>query len=418
MKPEILTAGYSPCRCRHLICLIATVLVFIPAGASSAASEIVSLSMELPHRQNNEYERLLINALSELRHNRLDNALENIETLVRKNPRFKLAQLIYGDLLRARTQGITDFGGAPNASKNIILALREEARKRWQHHIDSPHSSQMPLNLLSVDRKYRHIVMVDLNASRLYIFRNDGEHPYLIEDYYISSGKKGAIKVKEGDKKTPLGVYYITSHIPAHKLPDFYGAGAYPINYPNEWDKRQGKTGYGIWLHGTPTDTYSRPPKASDGCVALTNTDFEKLSPFVKVGKTPVIIENNIEWLSINQWKKKKQILSSLLGQWEKDWESLNTRRYLSHYSKSFRGWKKDYKTWVQHKQRVNKHKSFIKLDLSNVNMFYYPGEKNTIVVDFHQKYKSDNYKQNADKRQFWRMEKDGRWRILYEGPA
>lgn len=418
MKRDISSVGYSPVRHWCLIYVVAALLTIIPVGLSTAASEIVSLSMELPHRYNNESEKLLINALSELRQNRLDNALNNIETLVRKNPRFKLAQLIYGDLLRARTQGITDFGSAPNASKNIVIALREEARKRWQHHAGTAHTSQIPLNLLSVDRKYRHIIMVDLNASRLYIFRNDSEQPYLIEDYYISSGKKGAIKRREGDKKTPLGVYYITSHIPADKLPDFYGAGAYPINYPNEWDRRLGKTGYGIWLHGTPTDTYSRPPKASDGCVALTNTDFIKLSPFVKVGETPVIIEKNIEWLSVNQWRKKKQELSSLLAQWGKDWESLDTRRYLSHYSKSFRGWKKDYKTWVQHKLRVNKHKSFIKLDLSNINMFYYPGEDNTIVVDFHQQYKSDNYSQSANKRQFWRKEKDGHWRILYEGPA
>src|SRR3546814_8483534 len=49
------------------------------------------------------------------------------------------------------------------------------------------------------------------------------------------------------------------------KLPDFYGDGAYPLNYPNEWDKHEGRKGYGIWLHGTPSTTYSRPPRASDG---------------------------------------------------------------------------------------------------------------------------------------------------------
>ena len=32
------------------------------------------------------------------------------------------------------------------------------------------------------------------------------------------------------------------------------GDGAFPLNYPNEWDRRLNKTGSGIWLHGTPLE--------------------------------------------------------------------------------------------------------------------------------------------------------------------
>jgi murein L,D-transpeptidase YafK len=63
--------------------------------------------------------------------------------------------------------------------------------------------------------------------------------------------------------------------MPQDKLTDFYGSGAFPINYPNEWDRIRGRNGYGIWLHGTPRDTYSRPPRASDGCIVLSNEDLD-----------------------------------------------------------------------------------------------------------------------------------------------
>ena len=63
----------------------------------------------------------------------------------------------------------------------------------------------------------------------------------------------------------------------------FYGTAAFPISYPNEWDRRQGRNGFGIWLHGTPSDTYSRPPRASDGCVVLTNQDIQTMNSALKI---------------------------------------------------------------------------------------------------------------------------------------
>ena len=385
---------------------------------TSISTSAVAQNIKVEHQPTSEIEGLLIKALNELQHQRIDTALQNMETLVDKKPHFKLAQLIYADLLKARTQGITDFGADSGVSKNIVTALREEARQRWQHHVNTPKAGKIPSNLLYTNKRYKHIIVVDLKTSRLYIFDSRSTYPRIVSDYYISSGKKGAVKQKSGDKKTPLGVYYVTKHIPDKKLPDFYGTGAYPINYPNDLDKRLGKTGYGIWLHGTPTDTYSRPPLASDGCVALSNPDFSALKPFVAVGKTPVVITNGIDWLDRDEWLEEQEMFSSLLKKWEQDWESLKTSRYLAHYSKSFKGGNKNYWAWAKHKKRVNRHKTFIKVDLSNISMYRYPGAKNMIVINFKQQYKSNNYKQVANKRQYWKKENDGDWRIIYEGPA
>ena len=84
----------------------------------------------------------------------------------------------------------------------------------------------------------------------------------LVADHYASVGRLGIEKSTEGDQRTPLGVYYITSRLDGHQLTDFYGSGALLLNYPNEYDRRQGRTGGGIWLHGVPATVTPEAPTA------------------------------------------------------------------------------------------------------------------------------------------------------------
>ena len=131
-------------------------------------------------------------------------------------------------------------------------------------------------------------------------------------------------------------MYHVTASLPRNKLSDFYGSGAFPISYPNEWDRRHGRNGHGIWLHGTPSDTYSRAPRASNGCVVLANADLDAISKKLQVGLTPVIISEKVEWLSLDDWNAERNALNTEIERWRSDWESRDTDRYLSHYSKKF----------------------------------------------------------------------------------
>ena len=124
-------------------------------------------------------------------------------------------------------------------------------------------TDRVPKFLVQLNPEQKHALIVDTRESTLYVYENRNGEPHYVADYYVTIGKNGVDKFKEGDKKTPLGVYHVTDNLPRSKLADLYGSGAYPISYPNEWDKRQGRNGHGIWLHGTPSDTYSRPPRAS-----------------------------------------------------------------------------------------------------------------------------------------------------------
>ena len=179
-----------------------------------------------------------------------------------------------------------------------------------------------------------------------------------------------------------------------------------------------GKTGGGIWLHGTSFATYSRPPKASDGCVTLSNENFSEIRPLLDIKKTSVVITSHpVTWLSKESWQVRQDEMTVLIEQWRQHWESNNTDLYLSHYSKDFKGSGKDYKGWVAHKRRVNGRKKYINVNLLDRYLTTYPGDEAMMLrVTFKQDYKSDNFSSQSRKQQYWRLEKDGVWRIISEG--
>ena len=260
-------------------------------------------------------------------------------------------------------------------------------------------------------------MVVDTRRSRLYVYQNQSDRPRLVADYYISTGKNGSQKIREGDQKTPVGVYHVTASLPKQKLSDFYGNGAYPINYPNDWDRRQGRKGHGIWLHGTPSDTYSRPPRASDGCVVLANADLDAVGRFLQIGLTPVIISDAIDWVEIHDWDEEKRRFQEQMEKWRTDWESRNTERYLANYSRKFSAGNMNLDDWAKQKRHVNTGKAWIKIGISNLSIFRNPGRENVVVVTFDQDYRSSNLSNTMKKRQYW-VKDEGRWRIISEGGA
>ena len=139
----------------------------------------------------------------------------------------------------------------PSSRCSVSGSIRSAAiRARLR---SQPAADRVPAPLLQLSPSQRRVVLVDQARSRLYLFENDGGRPRLAGDFYVSTGKKGARKEREGDQRTPVGIYFITTRLEPGELDDFYGAGALPVNYPNEWDTRYGRTGYGIWIHGDST---------------------------------------------------------------------------------------------------------------------------------------------------------------------
>ena len=398
------------------IALIALLTVIAVGAAGSMGGSTGNGSKLPPTFSDSGPEPQLSKILDEIEKNRLGTALEQTEALLQQYPKFRLAHLIKGDLLLARSMPLSTFGNAKNAPQDKLADLREEAVARLKAYRSRQSTADyVPRYLMQMQADQEHAIVVDTQKSRLYLYRNDKGRPRFVADYYISQGKLGADKMREGDKRTPIGVYHVTSSLSPQKLGDLYGSGAFPINYPNEWDRRQGRNGHGIWLHGTPSDTFSRPPKASDGCVVLSNVDLNALAKNLQIGLTPVIISNSIEWLSFDDWQKERSTLTKKIDEWRSDWESRDVNRYLKHYSKQFQTKDQSLEKFAQQKQQVNAGKEWIKVKLSNVSMFRNPGKDELVIVTFEQDYQSNNLNNQMKKRQYWANE-DGTWKIIYEG--
>ena len=348
--------------------------------------------------------------------NKLDEALRRVDSLILEHPNCRLAHLVRGDILLARARPLETFG---NVTKNVpaerIDGLRAEALARLRAQRQRPSEDRLPRVLLQMNADQRHLFLVDSRRSRLYVFANDAGRARLVADYYVTLGKNGMEKTREGDQKTPVGVYHVTANLPRAKLTDFYGSGAFPISYPNEWDKRLGRNGHGIWLHGVPSDVYSRPPRASDGCIVLANADLDSVARYIQVGQTPVIIADEVEWAEPAAVEAERRSLAAALEQWRADWQSRDTGKYLEHYSTQFRSGKQDLAAWTAHKRKVNAAKKWIKVGLSRIAMFRYPRERDFVVVSFDQDYRSDGLSNVMRKRQYWVKEGPG-WKIIYEG--
>lgn len=401
--------------------ILAACCLLLPGGAANAAGKaprhLGNPSIEASYTDSGP-EPLLAKVFDAIESNRLELAMQQTEMLIKAYPNFRLGHLVMGDLLLARSRPLMAFGEGGEAAAGAKVAdLRDEAIVRLKGYRTKPPADYVPRYLLQMHPEQKHAVVVDTQKSRLYLYQNDHGTPRFVADYYVSQGKLGAEKFRQGDKKTPIGVYHVTSSLPRQKLTDFYGSGAFPINYPNDWDKRQGRNGHGIWLHGTPSDTFSRPPRASDGCVVLANQDLDTLSKSLQVGLTPVIISNSIEWLSLDDWESERSSLLKMFEEWRQDWEGRNIDDYARHYSPRFKSAGQGYQTWIEQKRRVNAGKDWIRIGTSNISMFRNPGKEEYVVVTFDQEYRSSNLWNQMKKRQYW-IKEDGRWKIIFEGAA
>lgn len=371
------------------------------------------------------FEPRLIESLNALQYGSDDASEAKLSSLIDDYPNSQTAHLLMGDLLMARA-GFVDSNQLRSnyrepAALQQLDGLRDEVRLRWNQLATPGPAEQglVPASIIQLAPNKQTLVFVDAANARVYTYSNTIGELALLTDNYTSIGEKGMHKRKEGDERTPIGLYHVTRYINERDLPPRYGAGAFPINYPNDLDRHYKRTGYGIWLHGTHPESFNRVPLASDGCVAMSNPEFEQLKPLIKPEfKTTVLISDHPTWVKPEHLEVTRAFFNQLLQEWVKDWESRDPVRYLSHYDKkSFFSRSGNYTNWAKHKTAVNTSKRVIDVGLSNVSLFAYPGEQDMIVAEFTQTYHSDNFDSESEKRQYWRRTANNEWKIIFEGP-
>lgn len=339
------------------------------------------------------------------------------ERLAAELPNFQLAQLVYGDLLLARTRPVGTMGDVPaDMAKNgssTLRELREESLKRVKALRERPAPGTIPAQFMQLASTSKHAIAVDASRSRLYLFENTATGLALIADYYISVGKAGTAKSIEGDQRTPLGVYYITSNLDPKSLKDFYGSGALPISYPNVLDAKRGKTGSGIWLHGTPPNQFSRPPLATDGCVVLANPDLEHIIRTVAIRATPVVIAPQLDWVAPSKAKGAGKSFEDALFAWRNAKTAGDVNQVLSFYTPDFNSNGKNLSQWTPLLRGEMEKTKGRTIQLKDLSYLHWSDSAETMVTTFGEV--AEGSRIGWTKRQYWTRQ-NGQWKIFYEG--
>ncbi len=402
-------------RTSSVLCVL---LMSVLGGGTSYAAKKPLKAHHAPQARKADPEELLADIYRELAEHNLRAAQEKADALVEAYPNFRLGHLLRGDLLLMHTRPVAMLGAAVPAGEEAKLAdLRREAAVRFQAQPGRPSAALVPRALLQMRKDQRHALIVDAKHSRLYLYENRNDQLHLLSDFYVSQGKLGINKSREGDLRTPIGVYYIVGRLPGVKLPDMYGKGALPLDYPNDWDKVHGRSGSGIWVHGTPPETFSRPPLSTDGCVVVSNDDLYKLTRTVEIGKTPVLIGDQVEFVSKTVMENDLKLASGLVESWRRDVERRDDAGLRAHYSAHFKSsTDEDAGTWLAKQQFLPGAKK-VSVIVSDSSYFRQPSKEEIIVSNFTQQTVVGRYRHAVRKKQYWAKEGQ-EWKIVAESNA
>lgn len=389
-----------------------------PANSRRAFIVLACLSVAAPAADgggtvHSPPEKLLIAALDDVQRGAVDAALSDLEALIERQPNFRLAHYLRDELLPRRPDHAVGTLLDRDSGDERHRALVDEALLRWSHYRAAPPPGAVPDAVLKLAPRFRHLVVVDLLRHRLYLWRNEGSDLKLIADFYASIGRGGVGKETEGDLRTPLGLYHVTEYKPDRELPELYGDGAFPVDYPNDIDRLRGRSGYGIWIHGVPRDTYSRSPRSSEGCVVLANNDLRLLRRHLRPGLTPVVLTDDLRWLPPEEVATRRRELMLELETWRESRESAEVERRLAHYAADFVSADGSNKAALAESMRDADRAS---VRLEEVSIYRYPGEYRTVSIDFREHRAEGGERTVSRRRQLWRRDPGFGWRIAYEG--
>ena len=318
-----------------------------------------------------------------------------IQEGLKKEENIPLHKLLYSIYRRENKRQL-----AKNEREKIkkLLARKEEIKKVIIKK-EKPIKKLPSYNFLLVSKK----------EQKIYLYNFDGEKFKNLYSFYCTTGKNSGDKKEEGDGRTPEGAYLLVRKVDGINLPSKYGIAAFPLNYPDPIDKREGKNGDGIWFHATPIE---RPPYNSEGCIVINDNDMKKIIPYVKAKKTFICVFEKIPPLNAKTISR----IENTLEKWEKAWESKDTEKYISFYDEKFYSSGKNKKKWKKYKERINRNKKYIKIKLSDIQILPY-GKTSfgyLYVAFFKQDYNSSNFSSKIYKTLYFVKRKDG-WKILSE---
>jgi murein L,D-transpeptidase YafK len=331
-------------------------------------------------------------------------------------------QKAFGELHEVKKQVAVVLKPQPQAEKPVapVASVEAPAQKKVlppQASVSPPDLSQeIPYPFVFAGERENALVC-EKETKTLYVFRKSGGKWTLVKAYPCLTGANQQDKRKNGDLATPLGTYLFLRFIPGKNLAENYGFGAYVLNYPNFTDRREGRDGAGIWLHGhSAGKSLGDQIVNTKGCIVVSNDALKEMSQYLKPRGTAIAVVNKLSYTKAAPQEALSKELRGFIESWRRAWESRDVRKYMSHYAPEFVSADgMGYQAFKKHKERVNSGKKFIRVTTEDL-MILLPQEREgkVAIARFIQKYQSSNFKTESNKILYLKKGQGG-WQIIGE---
>ncbi len=249
-----------------------------------------------------------------------------------------------------------------------------------------------------------YAVLVDKSAQKVFLYHR-GNLLTPIRTFPCSTGENDGPKLQQNDRKTPEGIYFFTeSHVESELTP-IYGVRAFPIDYPNPLDSREGRGGYGIWFHGT-----NKPLKPNDtnGCIVLENRDIEELAGYITLNDTAVVIASKVEMITPAERQRRVAVLNEVIEAWRAAWEQEDIDQYMAYYGTTFSAGRRNREQFREYKARLARNYSEIRVEVKNLRLLSHDG---VVLARFDQHYRAPGIESTGVKRLYLRQNST-EWKI------
>ena len=273
----------------------------------------------------------------------------------------------------------------------------------------------MPAYLVRLPESVETAFIAETSTSTLHRFDNVNGQPEHVGQTYMSIGQNGEGKQKSGDRRTPLGIYFVTEQLDTTRMHEKYGVTAFVLDYPNVLDKQSGKTGDGIWVHGVDARGGKRPPLDTDGCIALPNDDLAEMATLFRSNTTPVIVGRELKWSDPGEVAALRLELEAAVAAWAASLERGDMQAHLSLYSEDFHHWTMNKPEWSVLVLETLGRRPITDVTVSELLLLADPNDSGLYLSRFSLTVIEDSQTVESTKRLYWRRSVSGVLQIVAE---
>lgn len=298
------------------------------------------------------------------------------------------------------------YQGMPKILVSLVLLLA--ASSLW--------ADPVPAWLVRLPESTPTVFIAETGSSAFHRFDRTDSGAEKIGQDYMSIGQAGIGKERSGDRRTPLGIYFVTEQLDTSRMHEKYGVTAFPLDYPNAWDRRLGRTGDGIWVHGVDARDGVRPPLDTDGCIALPNERLLDLVQNFEPNITPVLISIEMAWIEAEALAEIRNALEKAVATWAGSLRKGDMFTWLELYDETFEHWGMNKAQWSTFSADTLGKRAISDVTVSNLLLLGDPAEEGLYLSRFRLEISEGDARTVVSmRRMYWRRSESGAFRIVAE---